>query len=191
MTTTPQPTAEGSNRPQARVRRVVTGLTAEGASTILSDDFCAHTMGLHGIPTFRLTELWKTDAMPVLISDVSDRCGVPIELEPFDNGTTLRFLEFPPDSDWSGRADAGHAFSAMGQSGAAALDPVSRRHEMMHRTNTVDYIVVLKGEIWAVFEESETCLKAGDVLIQRGTNHAWSVRTAEPCHVIAVLVDAK
>lgn len=179
------------DRPKATVRRVVTGVTANGASTILSDALCPHTMGLHGIPTFRLTELWKTDTMPVRITEESDQCGVPIELEPFENGTTLRFLEFPPDSDWQGAADAGHAFSAMGASGTAALDKTSSRHEMMHKTKTVDYIIVLKGEIWAVFEETEICLKAGDVLIQRGTNHAWSVRTKEPCLVIAVLVDGK
>lgn len=179
------------DRPKANLRRVVTGLTSGGKSTILSDAFCSHTMGLHGIPTFRLTELWKTDTMPVQISEESDKCGVPIELEPFDNGTSLRFLEFPPDADWKGSADAGHAFSAMGESGSAALDKTSSKHEMMHKTETIDYIIVLKGEIWAVFEETETCLKAGDVLIQRGTNHAWSVRTKEPCLVIAVLVDGK
>lgn len=179
------------DRPQANVRRVITGVNSQGRSTILSDGFCPHTMGLHGIPTFRLTELWKTDTIPVQIEEKSDKCGVPIELEPFSNGTTLRFLEFPPDADWKGSADASHAFSAMGESGSAALDKNSSKHEMMHKTSTIDYIIVLKGEIWAVFEETETCLKAGDVLIQRGTNHAWSVRTKEPCLVIAVLIDGK
>jgi len=182
--------AEAVNRPKAQVRRVVTGINHDGASTVLTDEWCPHTMALHGIPTFRLTELWKTAEMPVSVADESDRCGVPIELAPLPNGTTLRFLEFPPDADWKGRADGAHAFSAMGESGSASLDRGSPKHEMMHRTQTLDYIIVLKGEIWAVFEDKETCLKAGDVLIQRGTNHAWSVRTPEPCLVIAVLIDA-
>ena len=61
---------------------------------------------------------------------------------------------------------------------------------MMHATATVDYIIVLKGEIYALMDEGETLLKAGDILIQRGTNHSWSVRGNEPCIVAAVLVGA-
>jgi quercetin dioxygenase-like cupin family protein len=62
---------------------------------------------------------------------------------------------------------------------------------MMHRTRTVDYIIVLRGEIYAVMEKGETLLRAGDILVQRGTNHSWSVRGSEPCIVAAVLVNAK
>ena len=61
---------------------------------------------------------------------------------------------------------------------------------MMHKTSTVDYIIVLKGEIYAIMDNSETLLKAGDVLVQRGTNHSWSVRGNEPCIIAAVLVSA-
>lgn len=186
-----QPPLQAVDRPQAKVRRVVTGLNSGGRSTILSDGWCPHTMALHGMPTFRLTELWKTSEMPIDIGREADQCGVPIELAPFKNGTTLRFLEFPPDSDWRGRVDGAHAFSAMGESGSASFDGKSMRHELMHQTDTVDFIIIIQGEIWAVFEDTETCLKAGDVLIQRGTNHAWSVRTPDPCLMVAVLLDAK
>ena len=62
---------------------------------------------------------------------------------------------------------------------------------MMHKTSTVDYIIVLKGEIHAIMETGEKLLKAGDVLVQRGTNHSWSVRGNEPCVVAAILVNAK
>jgi quercetin dioxygenase-like cupin family protein len=62
---------------------------------------------------------------------------------------------------------------------------------MMHKTSTVDYIIVLKGEIHAVMETGEKLLRAGDILVQRGTNHSWSVRGNEPCIVAAVLVSAK
>jgi quercetin dioxygenase-like cupin family protein len=62
---------------------------------------------------------------------------------------------------------------------------------MMHKTNTVDYIVVLKGEIYAILDKGETLLRAGDVFVQRGTNHSWSVRGSEPCVIAVVLVDAK
>jgi quercetin dioxygenase-like cupin family protein len=62
---------------------------------------------------------------------------------------------------------------------------------MMHKTATVDYIVVLKGEIYAVLDQGETLLRPGDVFIQRGTNHSWSVRGNEPCVIAVVLVNAK
>jgi quercetin dioxygenase-like cupin family protein len=62
---------------------------------------------------------------------------------------------------------------------------------MMHATATVDYIIVLKGEIWAIMDKGEKRLRTGDVLIQRGTNHSWSVRTREPCVIAAVLIGAK
>ena len=62
---------------------------------------------------------------------------------------------------------------------------------MMHKTATVDYLLVLKGEIWAILDDSEVCLKQGDVMVQRGTNHSWSVRTDEPCLLAAILVNAE
>ena len=62
---------------------------------------------------------------------------------------------------------------------------------MMHKTATVDYIIVIKGEIWAIMDKGETLLKPGDVLVQRGTNHSWSVRGDEPCVIAAVLVSAE
>lgn len=176
-------------RAAAQVRRVITGVNDQGRSTILSDAPSPYMMPLESIPTFRLTELWKTDLMPADMNNPADNCGLPIELGPLPNGTTLRFLEFPPDADWKGKGDPEKAFSSMGESGSAALSS-SPIHELMHKTNTIDYIIITKGEVWAVLEETETCLKAGDVLIQRGTNHAWSVRTAEPCLAMAVLVDA-
>jgi len=62
---------------------------------------------------------------------------------------------------------------------------------MMHATATVDYIIVLRGEIYAIMDKGEKLLGQGDILIQRGTNHSWSVRTEEPCIIAAVLIGAK
>jgi quercetin dioxygenase-like cupin family protein len=62
---------------------------------------------------------------------------------------------------------------------------------MMHKTATVDYAIVVKGEIYAVMEKGETLLRAGDVLVQRGTNHSWSVRGKEPALVAFILVGAE
>ena len=109
-------------------------------------------------------------------------------LEPGPNGTVFRIVEFPPDSAWRDRADARDAFDSIDAGhapDAASDDP------MMHKTSTVDYLIVLKGEIWAILDTGEVCLKAGDVMIQRGTNHSWSVRADEPCLLAAVLFNAE
>jgi uncharacterized cupin superfamily protein len=75
--------------------------------------------------------------------------------------------------------------------GALAADAATRRHPGMHRTGTVDYCIVLSGEIWAVLDEGEVLLRAGDCLVQRGTNHAWSNRSDAPCTIAFVLVAAE
>jgi quercetin dioxygenase-like cupin family protein len=72
-----------------------------------------------------------------------------------------------------------------------ALDKGNPRHPGFHKTDTIDYAIVLKGEIWALMDEGETLLRQGDVLVQRGTNHAWSNRTEEPAVLAFVLIDAK
>jgi quercetin dioxygenase-like cupin family protein len=70
------------------------------------------------------------------------------------------------------------------------MDPDASRHPGMHKTGTVDYAIVLSGEIYAVMDKGETLLRAGDTLVQRGTNHAWSNRSETPCLVAFVLVSA-
>jgi mannose-6-phosphate isomerase-like protein (cupin superfamily) len=109
-------------------------------------------------------------------------------LEPPKNGTIVRIVEFPPDNTRPQDSDTAAGFKAIG---AGHAQDKQSSDPMMHKTSTVDYIIVLKGEIYAVMETGEKLLKAGDILIQRGTNHSWSVRTSEPCIVAAVLVNAK
>jgi naringenin degradation protein FdeH len=75
-------------------------------------------------------------------------------------------------------------------SASGAMDPDVSRHPGMHKTATVDYAIVLSGEIYAVMDEGETLLRAGDTLVQRGTNHAWSNRNETPCLVAFILVSA-
>jgi uncharacterized cupin superfamily protein len=61
----------------------------------------------------------------------------------------------------------------------------------MHITDTVDYAIVLFGEIYAVLEDGETLMRAGDVLVQRGTNHAWSNRSGAVCRIAFILIDGQ
>ena len=171
-----------------RVRRVLTGHDAGGRSTFIADGEAPNVKEMASMPGLALTDLWETAAAPASNAGEQDATARPVRLEPPKNGTILRIVEFPPDSAWRGGADGAAAFKSIGAGHAqdrGSSDP------MMHKTSTVDYIIVLKGEIYAVMETGEKLLRAGDILVQRGTNHSWSVRGNEPCIVAAVLVSAK
>jgi mannose-6-phosphate isomerase-like protein (cupin superfamily) len=171
-----------------RVRRVLTGHDAEGKSMIIADGHAPNVKEMASMPGLALTDLWETQGAPASNAGSADAAGRPVRLEPPKNGTLLRIVEFPPDSAWRSGADSREAFKSIG---AGHAHDRSSSDPMMHTTSTVDYIIVLKGEIYAVMEKGETLLKPGDVLVQRGTNHSWSVRGNEPCIVAAILVNAK
>ncbi len=109
-------------------------------------------------------------------------------MEPPPGGTAFRIVEYPPDKIRLANIDRDAAFREIGAHHAMVDD--GARHPGMHKTNTVDYVVVLSGEIYAIVDESEVLLKAGDCLIQRGTSHAWSNHSDEPCRIAVILVDA-
>ena len=172
-----------------RIRRVLTGHDAEGRSTIIADGIAPNVKEMPGIPGLALTDLWETSGAPASNAGHADAAARPVRLEPPPDGTIFRVVEFPPDAAWRNRSiDAREGFDAIGAGHAqdrGSSDP------MMHKTSTVDYAIVLKGEITAVMEKGETLLSAGDVLVQRGTNHSWSVRGNEPALVAFILVSAK
>jgi len=170
------------------MRRVVTGHNAQGKSVILSDGPSPHALELDGMPGLALINLWVTDGAPASNAGQADAAARPVVLEPPERGTIFRVVDFPPDKGMAGKVDRARAFAAMGA--GHAMDRSDARHPGMHKTSTVDYALVLDGEIWALMDEGETLLKAGDCLIQRGTNHAWSNRTDRPCRVAFILVNA-
>lgn len=171
-----------------RVRRVLTGHDAEGKSMIIADGEAPNVKEMGSNSGLAITELWETASTPASNEGDKDAGNRKVRLEPPKNGTVFRIVEFPPDAQWQGRADArkwAEAIDADHVPDRSSSDP------MMHKTSTVDYIVVLKGEIYAILGKGETLLRAGDVFVQRGTNHSWSVRGSEPCVIGVVLVDAK
>ncbi len=171
-----------------KVRRVVTGHDKQGKSVFLTDGYAPNVMEMASMPGLALTDVWETTGAPADNHGIADAAARPVRLEPPKNGSILRIVEFPPDSAWRDNADAKAAFDSIGAGhakDAANADP------MMHTTATVDYLIILKGEIYAVLENGETLLKPGDIMIQRGTNHSWSVRGNEPCVLAAILIDAK
>ena len=171
-----------------RIRRVVTGHDKNGKSMFLMDGAAPNIKEMASMPGLALTDLWVTNGSPADNSGNADAADRPIVLEPPANGSILRIVEFPPDSAWRDQADSKAAFDSIG---AGHAKDGSTADPMMHTTATVDYLIVLKGEIVAIMENGETLLKPGDIMIQRGTNHSWSVRGTEPCVLAAILINAK
>ncbi len=169
------------------IRRVVTGLDAHGRSSVIFDGPAGAVQEMASMPGVALTDLWETHATPADNRGAQDAAARPVRLEPPTSGSIFRIVEFPPDSMWRGTADSGSAFGSIGASHApeeGSTDP------MRHKTATIDYIVVVSGEIYAILDNEETLLKAGDTLVQRGTVHSWSVRGDQPCIVAAILIAA-
>ena len=101
----------------------------------------------------------------------------------------FRIIEFPPEADYIDDLDSETAKAAFAEMGASdALDGAGP-HPFLHKTETVDYAICLSGEMYLVLDDSEVLMKAGDVCIQRGTNHAWSNRAEVPCMMAFVLID--
>ena len=166
-----------------RFRRVVTGHDAQGQSIITSDAATPHIMPIMDQPNFAVTDFWKTFSTPADNSDATacDPCALPIQVAPPASGSVFRVVLFPPDKDWA---------VAIDETAKSASKGGEVRHAHMHRTRSIDYAIVLSGEIWSVMDVGETKLVAGDVLVQRGTNHAWANRSNVPCVIAFVLLDA-
>ena len=170
------------------MRRVVTGHDEQGRAVVLFDGESPHAFILEKAGGLELTEIWETRSSPADNTGSADAADHERRIEPVGGGSVFRVIEYPPDRLRLKTLDPDRFFHAMG---AQAADAATRRHPGMHKTNTVDYCVVLSGEVWVVLDESEVRLRAGDCLVQRGTNHAWSNRTDEPCVIAFVLIAAK
>ena len=108
-----------------------------------------------------------------------------------ENGTLLRISIVPPETEATRNLTPEQAQALFRKSGAGEASTFGKggRHPMMHRTETVDYAVVLEGEITLILDDGELDLKAGDVVIQRGTSHAWSNRSGKNVKMLYVLMD--
>jgi hypothetical protein len=168
-----------------QVRRIVTANDAEGKSGVMID-------GVADTIITVLTELWITGAGRVNHADGIDHAALSTQLEPPKGGTLFRYFQIAPDAATAHlpREErerlAAEWFAGMG---GAHLRPDTTRHPAMHRSTTTDYIILLKGEITLLLDKEERTLKPFDVVVQRGTNHAWVNRGTEDALLMAVLVD--
>lgn len=172
-----------------QIRRVVTGHNAAGKSIFIIDGPTPHVFQRTKGSAI-LHELWETASTPADNRGSADAIARGPRLPPPKNGSVFRVIEYPPDGERLA-AFAREATLPDESGRAAAADRNNPRHAGFHKTATVDYAIVLSGEIYAMMDQGEVLLKPGDVLIQRGTNHAWSNRTAEPAVIAFVLIDAE
>jgi naringenin degradation protein FdeH len=175
------------------ILRVVTGHDASGKAVVMSKGSLPTVIEVSAIPGTVFHEVWNTAATPVRITatEAEPTLG-PLKLPPPPQGTRIRFVDIPPDTEEflrHGHERVRQAFTQVGDTHASTAQ-ASSPHPLMHRTESVDYGVVMEGEIVLVLDDSEVPLKRGDVVIQRGTNHAWANRGSRPARVAFVLVDA-
>jgi mannose-6-phosphate isomerase-like protein (cupin superfamily) len=172
------------------IRRVVTGHDGAGRSVLVMDGAAPHVYR-RSPGSAVVTELWETRSTPADNRGRAEVTDHPFRLPPPKHGSVFRIIEYPPDRERLAALEAQRASADDGSGHGAAFDRGSPRHPGFHKTATVDYAIVLAGEIYALMDEGEVLLRAGDVLVQRGTNHAWSNRSDEPATLAFVLIDAE
>ncbi len=168
------------------VRRVVTKIDASGKAVVMLD-------GQVQLTSFRspnpASEMWVTESSPPDFSWTADRGKTKVGLVPPKNGTIFRIVEFVPTTLKIETMDINTMMKVVGDHAPAkGLPP---RHPMMHRTRSVDYAIIMSGEIDMLMDEGEVHLKAGDVVVQQATNHAWVNRSGRPCRVAFILMDSQ
>lgn len=169
-----------------KVRRVVTGVDDAGRSCIISDTLLPTAEAVPGEPL--RVGLWTTDSAPASNEGTHDPVpdGIITRTPPAPGGgSVIRITDIAPD------ARRAYTPEDLQRRGCKTTPERSARHPGFHATDTVDYAICLEGEVWAVLDEDETLMRPGDVLVQRGTYHAWSNRSDRVCRMLFVLIDAE
>ena len=169
-------------------RRIVTGHDANGKAVALIDapqQAMQRSAGGNAI-----TMLWVAEETPADLSATSDRAKTKVGVPPPESGSIFRIVDFPPilATGSAEHVDHDKILRAMG------IDPATQgyaRHANTHRTRSIDYAIVLEGEIDMLMDDSEVNMRAGDVLVQQGTNYAWVNNGAKPCRIAFILIDGK
>jgi Cupin domain len=171
------------------IRRIVTEDDAQGRSRIVEDAPATAIRTVEGRPNYRSVNVWRTEAAPAPIDAPDTATQHKGILPPKNGGSILRIIDFPPELADPVERNKQIAATFAGMFSDADHDKRPGAHPGMHRTDTVDYAILLEGEIWAVMDDNETLMKQGDVLIQRGTNHAWANRSNKTARICFVLLD--
>jgi mannose-6-phosphate isomerase-like protein (cupin superfamily) len=164
-------------------RRVVAIDRQAGRSSLVSDTPSPDVRIDPARPGFALQRMWVADSAPAKI--VFETLHLPYTLQPPARGSVLNVFTFPPDEAWKrkvGAAEVAAYFRSMACLGVSTYSPTAP-HPYMQKDRTLDFCIVLEGEIVLVLDTQEVTVKAGEFVIQRGTNHAWSNRSGKPAIV--------
>ena len=174
-------------KPAPEVRRVVTKIDEAGRAVVMFDE----RVQMSGVrPPNYVAPIWLSDKSLPDFSMTNDPAKRMAGLMPPKGGTVFRVVDFVPEPDAVARMDMNTMQKVVGDAGTPkkGLPP---RHPMMHRTRTLDYAIVISGEIDMLLDDGEVHLKAGDVVVQQATNHAWVNRGKEPCRIAFILMDSQ
>ena len=172
-------------------RRIVTIDRENGKGSLVSDGPTPHVRTDPARPGYAEWTLWVTDKHPADV--VYESLQLPYSLEPTNGGSVCRVINLPPDDSWKGKVGRGEVeayFEAAGGGGASTYSPQAP-HPYMQKTKTLEFAFVLDGEVVLVLDSQEVRLSAGDVVIQRGTNHAWSNRSGAAARLAIATHDAR
>ncbi|APA88606.1 cupin domain-containing protein [Paraburkholderia sprentiae WSM5005] len=173
------------------IRRIVTGHDSRGRAIVASDGPLPSVVEIKAIPGTVFHEVWSTAGSPPWVDNGPDPTAGPLMLPPPEQGTRFRFVDIPPDTQdflAQGASKMQAAFSETGDANVSTVQSDSP-HPLMHRTESIDYGVVIEGEMTLILDEGEVALAPGSVVIQRGTNHAWANRSNRVCRMLFVLID--
>lgn len=175
-------------------RRIVTGHDSQGRSIVISDANPENVISNPSDPDRGHINFWKTEHVPASNEGDTDPMeGPPCPLPPPKGGTMFRFFQIAPEGNEASLTKEERDKRMAGMFEAANAGHARRsmdRHPSMHRTDSVDYIVLLRGEVTALLDIGEVEMRPFDVLVQRGTNHGWVNHGEGPALLMAVLVDA-
>lgn len=176
---------------ESQFRRVVTGHNADGEAIVISD---APSPFIDRNPVQISVDYFRTDAAPARIqSRTPETTEGPRRQLPVTNGTVLRLNRFHPEPDFLKNVTpeaARQTFAALGNEQASTWGR-GGRHPGSHRTETIDYAIVIEGEITMLLAHEDVVLRVGDVVVQCGTDHAWVNRSDKDSLVAFVLIDAE
>ena len=174
-----------------KIRRIVTGHDEHGNSVFVSDDYAPRAKSFASIPGHAMAQLWTTAANPVSTEQVSDPTLSYASLIPPQGGTSLAMFDFPPDTIMQNPIGGAQAFEELGAALPGLIETFEPEHPGMHTTATIDYGIILEGEMWLELDNGETRLvKAGDIVIQNGTRHAWRNKSDRIARAVFVMIGA-
>ena len=172
------------------IRRIVTGHDAQGKAIIAMAGEPPNVISFPSVPGTYVLEVWKTHAVPAPVDNGADPTLGPRRMGPAPNGSAVRIVQIAPEQDIKLPSTVEEMQQHFRETGSpeAATSRLNAPHPLMHRTESLDFGILIDGELTLILDDSEVQLKPGDIVVQRGTNHAWSNRGDKPCRIAFVLL---